>query len=267
MGKFSTEKIISAQYKGAQVTFDDTLANVIFVNATEMGSIYGEKPERWLELPSTKQFLNCLSLARMSVCDFVPYRLGRADIASEATSLWFNEDVAVEFARWLSPAFSIWCSDKIKEIASGSHYVFSIFSVPKTLSEALALAAEQAKAIEDSRFDARVPKKQKWETLDILSVSMLAIEAQEMADAYFALSVKSSDEEITNVIRLINKTRQDSNFFMEDIGTSDIIKQCDLFDAGIEKLKADIVKAKESEATPALSDTPAVGNYVPPEPR
>ena len=27
-----------------------------------------------------------------------------------------HEDVALEFARWLSPAFSIWCNDHIKEL-------------------------------------------------------------------------------------------------------------------------------------------------------
>lgn len=27
-----------------------------------------------------------------------------------------HEDVALEFARWLSPAFTIWCNDRIKEL-------------------------------------------------------------------------------------------------------------------------------------------------------
>lgn len=27
-----------------------------------------------------------------------------------------HEDVALEFARWLSPAFAIWCNDRIKEL-------------------------------------------------------------------------------------------------------------------------------------------------------
>ena len=29
---------------------------------------------------------------------------------------WFHEDVALEFARWLSPPFAIWCNDRIKEL-------------------------------------------------------------------------------------------------------------------------------------------------------
>ncbi|MDQ1087190.1 hypothetical protein QE390_001736 [Siphonobacter sp. SORGH_AS 1065] len=27
---------------------------------------------------------------------------------------WMHEDVALEFARWLSPAFAIWCNDQKK---------------------------------------------------------------------------------------------------------------------------------------------------------
>lgn len=29
---------------------------------------------------------------------------------------WMHEDVAMEFARWLSPTFAIWCNDRIKEL-------------------------------------------------------------------------------------------------------------------------------------------------------
>lgn len=29
---------------------------------------------------------------------------------------WMHEDVAIEFARWLSPKFAIWCNDHIKEL-------------------------------------------------------------------------------------------------------------------------------------------------------
>lgn len=33
-----------------------------------------------------------------------------------------HEDVAIEFARWLSPLFSIWCNDRIKELITGKSY-------------------------------------------------------------------------------------------------------------------------------------------------
>ena len=41
----------------------------------------------------------------------------RGGIPGEARQgTWLHEDVALEFARWLSPAFAIWCNDRIKEL-------------------------------------------------------------------------------------------------------------------------------------------------------
>ena len=34
----------------------------------------------------------------------------------ELQGTWMHEDVAMEFARWLSPLFAIWCNDRIKEL-------------------------------------------------------------------------------------------------------------------------------------------------------
>jgi phage antirepressor YoqD-like protein len=33
-----------------------------------------------------------------------------------SSGTWMQEDVAMEFARWLSPKFAIWCNDRIKEV-------------------------------------------------------------------------------------------------------------------------------------------------------
>lgn len=35
---------------------------------------------------------------------------------SKSPGTWMNEDLTLEFARWLSPEFRIWCNDKIKEL-------------------------------------------------------------------------------------------------------------------------------------------------------
>ena len=35
---------------------------------------------------------------------------------SNGGGTWMHEDVALEFARWLSPRFAIWCNDRIKEL-------------------------------------------------------------------------------------------------------------------------------------------------------
>ena len=38
------------------------------------------------------------------------------NINSTGQGTWMHEDVALEFARWLSPKFAIWCNDRIKEL-------------------------------------------------------------------------------------------------------------------------------------------------------
>ena len=45
---------------------------------------------------------------------FVVTKRGGDKHAEQGT--WMHEDVALEFARWLSPEFAIWCNDRIKEL-------------------------------------------------------------------------------------------------------------------------------------------------------
>lgn len=83
------------------------------VNATEMAKPFGKRPAKWLELPSTKEFLVALTEVRKS--DFALIQTDKGGI-NGGGGTWMHEDVALEFARWLSPAFAIWCNDRIKEL-------------------------------------------------------------------------------------------------------------------------------------------------------
>lgn len=95
-------------YEGSPVTFSNNDGSVM-VNATEMARSFGKKPGKWLELSSTKSFISVLSNVRNSD-NWV--MTGRGNNGGT----WMHEDVALEFARWLSPKFAIWCNDRIKEL-------------------------------------------------------------------------------------------------------------------------------------------------------
>ena len=85
------------------------------VNATQMAKPFGKQPIFWLNNQSTKEFLAQLSeLRNLSSADLVRVTKGGNDKKLQGT--WMHEDVALEFARWLSPAFAIWCNDRIKEL-------------------------------------------------------------------------------------------------------------------------------------------------------
>ena len=103
------------QYNGSPISFQS--GDSVMVNATQMAKPFGKRPAKWLELPSTKEFLKTLSTIRKSDSEFVVTINGGTTEKGKGT--WMHEDVALEFARWLSPAFAIWCNDRIKEILVG----------------------------------------------------------------------------------------------------------------------------------------------------
>ena len=104
------EKIFS--YQDAPITFrcDD---GTTMVNATQMAKPFGKRPAKWLELPSTKEYVRVLMTMTQTI--------RKSDsliktIEGKGGGTWMHEDVALEFARWLSPEFAIWCNDRIKEL-------------------------------------------------------------------------------------------------------------------------------------------------------
>lgn len=108
------EKVQVFEYRKAPISFE--LGNgQVMVNATEMAAPFGnsKRPQFWLNNQYAKEFLAALSEARnLASADLVQVTKG----GNRAQGTWMHEDVALEFARWLSPAFAIWCNDRIKEL-------------------------------------------------------------------------------------------------------------------------------------------------------
>lgn len=105
-------------YDGTPIKFGNG-AFGCYVNATEMAKKFGKKVSHWLPLQSTQEFIKELNDMRSrdsGIADnqLVIIKKGGSDISRQGT--WLQEDVALEFARWLSPKFAIWCNDRIKEL-------------------------------------------------------------------------------------------------------------------------------------------------------
>lgn len=65
-----------------------------------MAKPFGKQPKDWTRLQSANEFLYALSDARhISLASMITVKNGVAT--------WMHEDVALEFARWLSPSFAI----------------------------------------------------------------------------------------------------------------------------------------------------------------
>lgn len=101
------------QYSNAPISFRKETGS-LFVNATEMAKGFGKTTKDWLRTKQSEEFISSLSTVRqISPTGLVQIIQGGNP---ELQGTWMHEDVALEFARWLSPAFAIWCNDRIKEL-------------------------------------------------------------------------------------------------------------------------------------------------------
>lgn len=98
-------------YEGYPVSF--SVNGAIMVSATEMAKPFGKLAGDWLRLKSTEEFVKALS-GDMRIPISALIQVVKGGNAEQGT--WLHEDVALEFARWLSPKFAIWCNRRIKEL-------------------------------------------------------------------------------------------------------------------------------------------------------
>jgi hypothetical protein len=140
--KNNSPLVINYDYEGNPVgfTMDGTKEGAIMVNATQMAKSFNKRVPEWTRLQSTIEFLDELWTIRKGgyfVVQKMHYEIEQtndeglnhilkrfdSDIHLIVTTnggkiqgTWMHEDVALEFARWLSPKFAIWCNDRIKEL-------------------------------------------------------------------------------------------------------------------------------------------------------
>lgn len=103
-----TDKVL--EYNGNRITFQIGDHNVM-VNATEMAKPFNKQPAFWLRTKQAKEYIS--EYIGMQNC--IPSDIVRIINGDNGGTL-FHEDIAMEFARWLSPKFGIWCNDRLKEL-------------------------------------------------------------------------------------------------------------------------------------------------------
>ena len=139
------------QYNGSPITFQ--IGGTLMVNATQMAKSFGKQPIDWLKTEQSKEFISVFAeLKNFSSADLVRVTKGGNDKKLQGT--WMHEDVALEFARWLSPAFAIWCNDRIKELLlNGSTALNNTPGNAETLHEALCKIESLKSQLEESRAE------------------------------------------------------------------------------------------------------------------
>lgn len=113
------------------VTFR-TIDGALMVNATQMAKPFKKAVGQWLRLPSTKAYIMAVIDVRLQGFNMQKSHIEnrkplngrelrinkfvRAKRGGRGSGTYLHEDIAIEFARWLSPAFAVWCNDRIKEL-------------------------------------------------------------------------------------------------------------------------------------------------------
>lgn len=133
-------------YEGTPITFECGAG--VMINATQMAKRFGKEPTHWLKNQQTDNYLKTLSkLRNRSLADLV-----RVTRGGDNPGTWMHEDVAMEFARWLSPAFAIWTNDRIKELLRDG--VTTTATDDQTIAKAMAIL--QSRLEEAKRETARL---------------------------------------------------------------------------------------------------------------
>ena len=131
-------------YNETPVTFKNE-NGVVFISATEMAQSFGKRPIDFLKTQSTDNFLNELSKVRkITLTDLVKVIHG-----GNENGTWMHEDVAIEFARWLSPSFAIWANDRIKELLKTG--VTTITNDDDVIAQAMSVLQKRLEASKQER--------------------------------------------------------------------------------------------------------------------
>lgn len=129
-------KIQKFFYKNIDVSFDDKN----FLDATSIAKHFDKFVKDYLKTVQTQDYINALAQNLsvgniiLTANDLVVVRQGGV-----IQGTWLHPKLAVNFARWLSADFAVWCDLKIDELINQQKPVALI---PQSFSEALMLAAQ-----------------------------------------------------------------------------------------------------------------------------
>lgn len=117
--------IIRYSYEGTPIAFSN--GKDMMVNATQMAKPFGKRPVDFLNTQQTKDFMQELvKVRKITLTDLVHVKKGGHNAGT-----WMHQDVALEFARWLSPKFAIWTNDRIRELLLQGYT--SLYDNPRAL--------------------------------------------------------------------------------------------------------------------------------------
>jgi hypothetical protein len=99
-------------YNETPITF--SLGDTTMINATQMAKPFNKRPVDYLRLPSTNELIS--AIVRKSHISENQLVISKQGSTENGGGTWLHEDIALDFAQWLSVDFKLWCNDRIKEL-------------------------------------------------------------------------------------------------------------------------------------------------------
>ena len=101
-------QIVTRTYEGHAIAYQDDG----WFNATQAAAKYDKVPNELMRLPATIEYLGALEA---KYGKFPHFRTKRG----VGGGTWLHPRLAVHFARWLDPAFAVWCDEQIEALLRG----------------------------------------------------------------------------------------------------------------------------------------------------
>lgn len=110
--------LISLAYEGHPITIRDDG----WFNATEAAQKWDKRPIDWLRLDETTVYINAMgkALKLESKVSQAHFGLVTTSRGGKSPGTWMHPKLAVAFARWIDPQFSVWCDCQIDDIIRGN---------------------------------------------------------------------------------------------------------------------------------------------------
>ena len=122
-----------------------------YVNITPIAKYYNKRPNDYLRLARTEEYIQALAGKLSSAGN--PVDVNSLVITAEggfsnSNGTWLHPKMVIDFARWLNPEFALWCDEQIENILKTKQVEFQM---PTTFAEALRAYADEIDAHESTR--------------------------------------------------------------------------------------------------------------------
>jgi hypothetical protein len=108
-----------------------------FINATAIAKQFNKQPKDYLKSERTQEYIE--SIRRILLLEQNQVVIVKNGSVENGGGTWLHPKLAIDFARWLSSDFAVWCDLQIEKILHSTATTFDLFTFLKTTDEPITL--------------------------------------------------------------------------------------------------------------------------------